>query len=127
MRYFCKRRVKMLRPRTDRECLLAVIDFENLVKVEPFSVTGAMLDKIDGRVPATGPGMNTPAGMPQPNLDNKTITSQSGTEAISQSNGANGTPGPAGNGPQGGSPGNVGNGTGNGTSLPSNPIGKPNF
>ena len=82
-----------------------------------------MLDKIDGRVPADA-GMNTPgAGMQQPNLNNKTITSQSGTEAVSQSNGANGTP--AGNGNQGGTPGNTGNGTGNGsgTSLPSNPIG----
>ena len=82
-----------------------------------------MLDKIDGRVPADA-GMNTPAGMPnQPNLNNKTITSQSGTEAVSQSNGANGTP--AGNGNQGGTPGTAGNGTGNGsgTSLPSNPIG----
>ena len=61
-----------------------------------------MLDKIDGRVPAAG--MNTPAGMPQPNLDNKTITaSQSGTEATSQSNGANGTTGTGGtgNGPMG--------------------------
>merc|ERR1712193_86157 len=53
----------------------------------------------------------------QPNLNNKTITSQSGTEAVSQSNGANGN--------QAGTPGNTGNGTGNGsgTSLPSNPIG----
>jgi len=95
----------------------------NSKKQAKHAAARAMLDKIDGRVPATGPGMNTPAGMPQPNLDNKTITSQSGTEAISQSNGANGTPGPAGNGIQGGSPGNAGNGTGNGTSLPSNPIG----
>ena len=53
------------------------------------SCLGAMLDKIDGRVPATA-GMNTPAGMPQPNLDNK-IAGQSGTEV--QSNGANGNPG----------------------------------
>ena len=57
-----------------------------------FSCLGAMLDKIDGRVPATA-GMNTPAGMPQPNLDNK-IASQSGTEV--QSNGANGNPGAVG-------------------------------
>ena len=41
-----------------------------------------MLDKIDGRVPATA-GMNTPAGMPQPNFDNK-IASQSGTEVQSK-------------------------------------------
>ena len=34
--------------------------------------------------------MNTPAGMPKPNLDNK-IASQSGAEV--QSNGANGKPG----------------------------------
>ena len=57
-----------------------------------FSCLGAMLDKIDGRVPATA-GMNTPAGMPQPNLDNK-IASQSGTEV--QSNGANGNSGAVG-------------------------------
>jgi len=92
----------------------------NSKKQAKHAAARAMLDKIDGRVPAAG--MNTPAGMPQPNLDNKTITSQSGTEAISQSNGANGTPGTGGNGT--GSPG-AGNGTGNGsgTSLPSNPIG----
>ena len=67
-----------------------------------FSCLGAMLDKIDGRVPATA-GMNTPAGMPQPNLDNK-IAGQSGTEV--QSNGANGNSvavGPPGSG----APGNL--------------------
>jgi len=95
----------------------------NSKKQAKHAAARAMLDKIDGRVPADA-GMNTPAGMPnQPNLNNKTITSQSGTEAVSQSNGANGTP--AGNGNQGGTPGTAGNGTGNGsgTSLPSNPIG----
>jgi len=92
----------------------------NSKKQAKHAAARAMLDKIDGRVPAAG--MNTPAGMPQPNLDNKTITaSQSGTEATSQSNGANGTNGTGGTG-GGGSP-NAGNGTGNGTSLPSNPIG----
>lgn len=79
----------------------------------------AMLDKIDGRVPATA-GMNTPAGMPQPNLDNK-IASQSGTEV--QSNGANGNSGPVGP-PGSGAPGAPGtNGNGSGAALPSNPIG----
>lgn len=93
----------------------------NSKKQAKHAAARAMLDKIDGRVPAAG--MNTPAGMPQPNLD-KTITSQSGTEAISQSNGANGNTGTGGTG-GGGSPGGGGNGTGNGsgTSLPSNPIG----
>ena len=84
-----------------------------------FSCLGAMLDKIDGRVPATA-GMNTPAGMPQPNLDNK-IAGQSGTEV--QSNGANGNPGAVGP-PGSGAPGAPGtNGNGSGAALPSNPIG----
>ena len=75
-----------------------------------------MLDKIDGRVPATD-------GMTQPNIDPKTITAQSGTAA--SNGGANGTPGAPGTGNQGGPPGNSGNGTSNGSnsSLPSNPIG----
>merc|ERR1712223_2330875 len=70
----------------------------NSKKQAKHAAARAMLDKIDGRVPADA-GMNTPgAGMQQPNLNNKTITSQSGTEAVSQSNGANGTP--TGNGNQ---------------------------
>ena len=81
-----------------------------------------MLDKIDGRVPAVGPSL---PGMPQPNLDNK-VTSQSGTDAVSQSNGANGNSGTGVSGgpaPGGGAPGNGNANGGSGAALPSNPIG----
>lgn len=91
----------------------------NSKKQAKHAAARAMLDKIDGRVPATA-GMNTPAGMPQPNLDNK-IAGQSGTEV--QSNGANGNPGAVGP-PGSGAPGAPGtNGNGSGAALPSNPIG----
>jgi len=82
----------------------------NSKKQAKHAAARAMLDKIDGRVPATA-GMNTPAGMTQPNLDSK-IASQPGTEG--QSNGSNGN---AGAGEK-----DKANG-GSGAALPSNPIG----